>query len=205
MTQNPDTDKHKLTKVFMEFMNNAQERINLTTGSLYFDLPSHDKKERERETYNKKLFRSIFAATGRGVKLNLIGNGIDGGYGEMSNMINRLKMRSRFQFKPIHKTIYSILTSWLDKGAAKKNQPYLEYVQKLPNARAWSVFQYMHSKMMQIDRVATMVSSYNLEEWSGDKSHETSLICMDEGLSREMDKSFLRDFANSVPVAVTSK
>lgn len=205
VTQNPDTDKHKLTKVFKEYINHSQERMNLTTGSIYFDLPEHDEKERARDTFNKQLFRDIFAATARGVKLNIIGNGIDGGYGEMSNMINRLKMRSRFEFKPIHKTIYSILTGWLDKGAAKKNQPYLEYIQKLPNARAWANFQYMHSKLMQIDRVANMVSSYNLEEWSGDKSHETSIICLDESLSKEMDESFLRDFANSVPAAVTSK
>lgn len=205
VSQNPDTDKHKLTKVFMEYMNQAEERINLTTGSIYFDLPSHDEKERARDTFNKKLFRSIFAATDRGVKLDIIGNGIDGGYGEVSNTFNRLKLRSRFQFKPIHKTIYSILTGWLDKGAAKKNQPYLEYIQKLPNARAWAGFQYMHAKMMQIDRVANMVSSYNLEEWSGDKSHETGIICLDENLSRQMDESFLRDFANAVPAAVTSK
>lgn len=205
VTQNPDTDKHKLTKVFMEYMNNAQERINLTTGSIYFDLPTHDAKERARETYNKKLFQTIFAAADRGVKLDIIGNGIDGGYGEMSNMINRVRLKERFNFKPIIKTIYNIITSWLDKGAAKKNQPYLEYIQQIPNARAWANFQYMHSKMMQIDRVASMVSSYNLEEWSGDKSHETGIICLDESLSREMDESFLKDFANSVPAAVTSK
>lgn len=205
MLQNPDTDKHKLTKVFTEYFDAAEERMNLTTGSIYFDLPSHDAKERARETYNKKLFRSIFAATERGVKLDIIGNGIDGGYGEVSNMINRIKMKSRFDFKPIHKTIFSILTGWLDKGAAKKNQPYLEYIQKLPNARAWANFQYMHSKMMQVDRVVNMVSSYNLEEWSGDKSHEGAIICLDESLSRQMDESFLRDFANSVPASVTSK
>lgn len=202
MTQNPDTDKHKLTKVFKEYINNAEERMNLTTGSIMFELPTDSEKEKARDTYNKQLFRSIFAATNRGVKLDIIGNGIDGGYGEVSNMINRLKMRSRFQFKPIHKTIYSILTGWLDKGAAKKNQPYLEYIQKLPNARAWAGFQYMHAKMMQIDRVTNIVSSYNLEEWSGDKSHETAIICQDESLSREMDESMLRDFANSVPAVV---
>ena len=205
VTQNPDTDKHKLTKVFMEYINNAQERMNLTTGSIYFDLPSHKPKERARETFNKKLFKSIFASAERGVKLDIIGNGIDGGYGEMSNMINRVRMKERFDFKPISKLLYGIITSWLDKGAAKKNQPYLEYISKQPNARAWANFQYMHSKMMQIDRVANMVSSYNLEEWSGDKSHETGIICLDESLSREMDESFLKDFANSVPAASTSE
>ncbi len=205
VTQNPDTDKFKLTKVFMEYINNAQERMNLTTGSIYFDLPTDKPKERARETYNKKLFRSIFASAERGVKLDIIGNGIDGGYGEMSNMINRVRMKKRFDFKPISKLIYGIITSWLDKGAAKKNQPYLEHISKRPNSRAWANFQYMHSKMMQIDRVANMVSSYNLEEWSGDKSHETGIICLDESLSREMDESFLKDFANSVPAATTTK
>jgi phosphatidylserine/phosphatidylglycerophosphate/cardiolipin synthase-like enzyme len=203
--QGPQGDDALLSKVFIEHMNVAENRLNMTTGSIYFDLPEHDEKERARDTWNKRFFRSVFAATERGVKLDIIGNGIDGGYGEVSNMINRLKMRSRFKFKPIHKTIMSIMTSWLDKGAAKKNQPYLEYIQKQPNARAWANFQYMHSKLIQIDRTVNMVSSYNLEEWSADKSHEMAVICMDKKLSGEMDQSFLRDFVNSVPAAITKK
>lgn len=201
--QGPQGDDALLTKVFMEHIERAESRLNMTTGSIYFDLPEHKEKERARDTWNKRLFRSVFSATSRGVKLDIIGNGIDGGYGEVSNMINRIRMRKRFDFKPLHKTLMTIMTSWLDKGAAKKNQPYLEHIQRMPNARAWQNFQYMHSKLMQIDRTVNLVSSYNLEEWSADKSHEMSVICMDEKLSRQMDESFLRDFANSVPVALT--
>lgn len=203
--QGPQGDDALLSKVFIEHMNVAENRVNMTTGSIYFDHPDHDEKERARDTWNKRFFRAVFGATARGVKLDIIGNGIDGGYGEVSNMINRLKMRSRFKFKPIHKTIMSILTTWLDKGAAKKNQPYLQYIQQQPNARAWANFQYMHSKLIQIDRTVNMVSSYNLEEWSADKSHEMSVICMDKKLSGEMDQSFLRDFVNSVPAAITKR
>ncbi len=201
VSQSPDTDKHKLTKAFMEYINNAQERMNMTTGSIMFELPDDSDKEKSKETYNKELFKSIFAATDRGVKLDLIGNGIDGGYGEISNSLNRLKTKIRFSFEPIHRLFYSIMANLMNKSAAKKNQPYLEYIQNKPNARAWTNFEYMHAKLMQIDRVASMISSYNLESWSGDKSHETGIICLDESLSHEMDRSFLRDFANSLPAA----
>ena len=204
VTQAPGSDKHRLSKIFIEHFNHAEKQLNLTTGSISFALPTDKEKEQARETWNKRLFESIFAANARGARLDLIGNGIDGGYGEASNMINRLNHKNRFHFKPIMKTLYTIMTSWLDKGAAKKNAPYMEYIQSLPNARAWQNFQYMHSKLIQLDRTVSIVSSYNLEEWSADKSHESGVICMDERLNREMDRSFIRDFVNSVP-AVSQK
>lgn len=201
INQDPSTDKYKLTKVFMEHIDVAEKQLNMTTGSILFALPEDSEKEQKRETWNKKLFEHIFAASRRGVKLDLIGNGIDGGYGEISNTINRLKLEIRFQFHPLKKLFFSIISNWLNHRAAKKNQPYLEFIENQPNARAWSNFQYMHSKMIQIDRTMNIVSSYNLEEWSADKSHEAALLCLDEGLSHEMDRSFLRDFVNSVPVS----
>lgn len=84
--------------------------------------------------------------------------------------------------------------------AAKKNQPYLNYLETLPQTRVWTNFQYMHSKMIQIDRILNVVSSYNLEEWSADKSYESGVICFDKELSRQMDRSFITDFVNSTPV-----
>lgn len=97
VTQGPQNDENRLSKVFIELMQKAQNQINLTTGSIYFDLESHSQQERERKTWNKKLFNSIFSAAGRGVKIDLIGNGIDGGYGEVSNTFNQLKIKSRYE------------------------------------------------------------------------------------------------------------
>lgn len=201
MTQDPATDKYRLSKVFIAHINEAKERMNMTAGKLNFELPTDSEKKKAKESWNKNLFDSIFAKTESGVKLDIIGNGIDGGYGEISNMVNSSYLRRRFKFRPITKAIQRLVINSFDHGAAKKNQPYLEHLQKKDNVRAWSNFQYMHSKLIQLDRTMNIVSSYNLENWSADKSHEMATLCLDESLSHAMDRSFLRDFANSVPAA----
>jgi phosphatidylserine/phosphatidylglycerophosphate/cardiolipin synthase-like enzyme len=203
-TQDPTIDKFRLTKAFNALIDKAQERLNMTTGSIYFGLPTDSEKEKKRQTWNKKLFEHIFATTQRGVKLSVIGNGIDGGYGELSNSLNRSLLESKYKFEPLKKLFYKGVADLANKLAAKKNQPYLEYIQKLPHARAWSNFQYMHAKLIHIDRLLSIVSSYNLEEWSADKSYESASVCIDRKLNHQMDRSFMKDFVNSVPAASTS-
>ena len=203
MNQSPDTDKNKLSKVFIEYIQNAESHMSMTNGNtFYFDLPEHKDKERARDTWNKKLYRSIFSSVERGVKLDIIGNGIDGGYGEASNMFKRMYLKNRYQTNPFPQAIYSFLANFMDKAAAKTNQPFLEELAKKKNIRAWTHFQYMHSKKMQFDRLVTVISSYNLDEWSADKSHESAVVCMDDSLNKQMERSFLLDMVNSEPASI---
>lgn len=203
INQSPQTDKHKVSKVMIELVNTSQTRMSMTNGNVfYFDLPEHKEKERERETWNKRLFRSIFQATERGVKLDIIGNGIDGGYGEASNMFKKMYLKNRYRINPLPRTTSLVLADFMDKMAAKKNQPYLEFLAMVKNVRAWTHFQYMHSKKFQFDRIVNVISSYNLEEWSGDKSHESAVVCMDKNLSSQLERSILLDVVNSQPTGL---
>jgi hypothetical protein len=136
-----------------DFVNKSQSKMNMTNGNVfYFDLPEHKEKERKRETWNKRLFKSIFAATERGVKLDIIGNGIDGRCGEVSNMFKRMYLKNPYRINPIPRGTAFILADFMDKIAAKKNQPYLEFLTQVKNIRAWTHFQHMHSKKFQFDR-----------------------------------------------------
>jgi phosphatidylserine/phosphatidylglycerophosphate/cardiolipin synthase-like enzyme len=206
--QGPQHDKNRLSKTFIALSMMARENMNFTTGSIMFDHPLvHNRQERQRFTWNKTFFNSIFDNSDNGVKLNIIGNGIDGGYGELSNMLRRGlrkmggKKIKRIQFS---KLAAQAISTKADFSAAKKNYPYLEYVEALPNATAYSNFQYMHAKMLYYDRIVAVVGSYNLEEWSADKSHEAAVVCMDKKLNKQMDLSFVRDYVNSMPTKITS-
>lgn len=206
MNQSPSTDKYKISKVYIEMINHSESKLNMTNGNtFYFDLPEHKEKERNRDTWNKRLYRAMFAATERGVKLDIIGNGIDGGYGEASNMFKRGYLKNRYKVNPINKTVALLLADWMDHMAAKKNQPYLEFLASVKNTRAWAHFQYMHSKKFQVDRIVSAITSYNLDEWSADKAHESAVICMDKKLNQQLERSFLLDLANSTPAYKDTK
>ncbi len=118
-------------------------------------------------------------------------------------MMNRALSKNKFSFHPIKDFFYGMIARMANKKAAKMNQPYLEFVDNHVHSKAWANFQYIHSKLIFIDRLVSIIGSYNLEEWSADKSHEIAAVCMDDNLSRSMDISFLKDMVNSVPVTVT--
>jgi phosphatidylserine/phosphatidylglycerophosphate/cardiolipin synthase-like enzyme len=206
--QGPSHDKHRLSKTFIALSTVAEESMNFTTGSIMFDHPLvHNRDERARFTWNKVFFDSIFKNSDKGVKLKIIGNGIDGGYGELSNMIRRrIRKRGGKKIKRLQvgKLLARRLSRKADYKAAKKNYPYLEYIESLPNAEAYSNFQYMHAKLLYFDRIVSVVGSYNLEEWSADKSHEAAVVCQDKELSKQMDLSFVRDYVNSMPTKITT-
>jgi phosphatidylserine/phosphatidylglycerophosphate/cardiolipin synthase-like enzyme len=204
--QSPQSDKYKISKLMIELVDRSTSSMKMTNGNaFYFDLPEHKEKERERDTWNKRLFRTIHRATDRGVKLDIIGNGIDGGYGEASNMFKRMYLKNRYRINPLPRATSLLLADFMDRVAAKKNQPYLEFLAKAKNVRAWTHFQYMHAKKFQFDRLVSVVSSYNLDEWSGDKSHETAVVCLDESLAKDLERSFLLDIVNSQPAGLRKK
>jgi phosphatidylserine/phosphatidylglycerophosphate/cardiolipin synthase-like enzyme len=58
----------------------------------------------------------------------------------------------------------------------------------------------MHAKTMMIDNIATMIGSYNISGTSEKLSYEQVMVCHDEELAKEMQKSILQDILNSIPI-----
>lgn len=64
----------------------------------------------------------------------------------------------------------------------------------------WASAVYMHAKTMMIDNMATMIGSYNISAGSENFSYEQVMVCHDEELAKEMQKSILQDILNSIPI-----
>ena len=64
----------------------------------------------------------------------------------------------------------------------------------------WASAVYMHAKTMMIDNIATMIGSYNISGTSEKLSYEQVMVCHDEELAKEMQKSILQDILNSIPI-----
>ena len=50
------------------------------------------------------------------------------------------------------------------------------------------------------DRILASVGSYNFHHNSTDHAYESTSICLDENLNRELDKILVMDMANSIPL-----
>ena len=82
----------------------------------------------------------------------------------------------------------------------QKKYPTLKYLQQKENINTWMYFQYMDSKTFMIDWFVVSVGSYNLENWSSDRSQEAVLICQDKKLAKELEYQFILNKVNSTPV-----
>lgn len=200
--QGPQTDKNLISKVYLHYLKQVEHTVDMNTGKINFDL-NNQMNRTYSQGWHEEVWEQIFKLAENGRKINLISNGKDGGYGELSNHMKRkalLENDNKF-----YRSAFPTFAERLDKKAAKRNFPYLEYLQGLENFDVWFYFQYMHSKTIFLDRIVVSVSSYNLDSWSADKSHESALICLDKELAKQYEYNYVRDLCNSTPVPKKQK
>lgn len=68
------------------------------------------------------------------------------------------------------------------------------------NVHVWTHMSFMHSKIFYFDRIVASVGSYNFQHNATDQAYESTAICMDESLNRDLDKILVQDMANSIPL-----
>lgn len=68
------------------------------------------------------------------------------------------------------------------------------------NFHWWVYAQFMHSKTLMADNVWTIIGSYNINKTAEKSSHEMVVACYDRKLAEDMQKSFIVDALNSIPV-----
>ncbi len=200
--QGPQTDKNLISKVYLHYLKQVEQTVDMNTGKINFDLNNQINRTYSKG-WHEDVWKQIFKLAEKGRKINLISNGKDGGYGELSNHMKRktlLENDNKF-----YRSAFPTVAERLDKKAAKRNYPYLDYLQKLENFEVWFYFQYMHSKTVFLDRIVVSVSSYNLDSWSADRSHESALICQDKVLAKQYEYNYVRDLCNSTPVPEIKK
>ena len=200
--QGPRTDRFAVSKAMISYFKYAQNSIDITSGKIKIDMDNKFEVN-AYEGWSKRVWNELFSAAEDGIDINIINNGVDGGYGELSNYLKRKSLTNHHN-KFIAK-YYPRIAEKLDVKAAKRNYPALVYLQQKQNIDTWMYFQYMHSKTFMIDRFIVSVGSYNLDNWSADKSHEAILICQDKELAKTFEYQYTLDKVNSTPVILKNK
>jgi phosphatidylserine/phosphatidylglycerophosphate/cardiolipin synthase-like enzyme len=68
------------------------------------------------------------------------------------------------------------------------------------NFHWWASAIYEHSKTIMIDNKITIIGSYNINNTSENQSFEQALVCHDDNLAQQMQKTILVNQLNSIPI-----
>ncbi len=206
--QGPQKDKNAISKAYVKVIDAAQDHIYFVSQHIEYDttLPEG------HTSWETDIYKSLFSRGDAGVRIDLLANGIDGGFAEIGQNISAGKKSQRRLDKLARKfarqekrgeepgTFMSRLSTKLGLESTKKFGIYLDKVAQEDNFTAWMHFQYVHSKTLLIDNIMASVGSFNFEPYSAEKSHESTVLCYDQSLASELKADSIRDIVNSTPV-----
>ncbi len=212
--QGPQNDKHMLSKAYTEFFKQAKKELFFTSQHIEYDINGVDEDQEIHVSagWTEKMYHALFGAAKRGARIDLLANGIDGGFAEIGQNIAKgrdnpkreARRQKRFE-KQIAKgeepsTFMQRLSTKLGLKSTKKFMIYLDDVITRSNFNAWMHFQYIHTKAVLVDNVMSSIGSFNFEPYSADSSQESAVFCFDQSLNHQLKKDLIRDIVNSTPV-----
>ncbi len=185
ISQGPHDDRYKISKAYLSTFSLAEKSIDLTTQIVNFQ-----KNPLFHTKWSTKIYQKLFDKAKSGVHVDLVTNGIDGGF-----LKTYPKTDSPFEkfFTKGLNDITGYLNTLIRRGK-------LELLADKPNLDVWQHFQYIHSKVAIVDDVVTAIGSYNFETYSAEHSHETAVLCQDEGLTKALKDDLTLTIGNSTPL-----
>ncbi|MBI3544719.1 MAG: hypothetical protein HY075_15725, partial [Deltaproteobacteria bacterium] len=133
------------------------------------------------------------------VPVEFIGNGWDGGNGELTMVLDELAEKSEAR-------------GWLRVGNAfqkirladqrsQARQRYASYADFLSGSRVvWASFNFVHYKAWQFDHEGLWLGSANPTEDAFSGFYESGIYCLDAKLAEAADATIALDMANSIPI-----
>ena len=195
MIQFPRNQNLSIAEIMKVHAEHAEQSIVLTSPEIQFKIPA-----RKRSEGDHLIASLIDAARDRAVKVELISNGVDGGNGEFTEFMREKLEKAQEKDRWVLADFLDWVLSFQPQHNARNHRRYLLQLARVPHFRTWTHFNYIHAKQAFFDRVATFISSVNLDQASMDRNIEAGALCMDEKLSRQMEAQLALDLANSTPV-----
>jgi phosphatidylserine/phosphatidylglycerophosphate/cardiolipin synthase-like enzyme len=201
-----------LANTYSEFFRFARNELFLTSQHVNYDIDEMDDGDEENDDPATMMFQSIYDSASNGVNVNLLTNGIDGGFAEIGQNIamgrrdpKREVRRQQILASHIARgkepiTLLGRLSRYLGLKSTQKFRKYLDNGIAHPGFNAWMHFQYVHSKTVLIDNVLSSIGSFNFEPFSAEHSHESAIFCYDRQLAADLKTDYVRDIVNSTPV-----
>jgi phosphatidylserine/phosphatidylglycerophosphate/cardiolipin synthase-like enzyme len=198
LVQDRMASRNAIGPVLARYISEAKEHIFMTTPSVDFNLDQPRKKTKNQD----HIFDAfVEAAQKKGVKVDLIGNGLAGGMGDMTNFFERFMASEGMKDKELLKRLLLDLGIALSENGAKKDREHMLRLESLATeSHAWGYFQFIHAKTQLFDRTLAGVTSFNWDNHSGNINHEAGIFCLDRHLADQLEGQMVTDLVNSVPV-----
>ena len=191
VTSDPGLKDRKILPMYLAYAKAAQ-------NYLFFNQIDHRFQDVSGNSLGKRFLKEIISVANKNKKLRI------------DMLTNQWKLPTEIKLPEgagVRPTLFSFLVSnpgkliiempHLQIGTARKNIiPLLDGA----NLNWWASGIYMHAKTMMVDNLATMIGSYNINASSENISYEQVVVCHDEKLSQEMQKSIVQDLLNSIPI-----
>jgi phosphatidylserine/phosphatidylglycerophosphate/cardiolipin synthase-like enzyme len=204
--QAPYEDRHTIGKAYLKILENVQNHLVITDPA---KSDSYVSKRTDTpfigwfdnyEMFNA-LHTSVQNLAKKGLSLDYITTNINMAGNEHVAMMNE-KIRNQLSENNKLSADWSFLQIGLVNNYFGK--PHYENLMKdwMPfnNVHIWTHISFLHSKIFYFDRILASVGSYNFHHNSTDHAYESTSICLDENLNRELDKILVMDMANSIPL-----
>ncbi|MBL7716128.1 MAG: phosphatidylserine/phosphatidylglycerophosphate/cardiolipin synthase family protein [Bdellovibrionales bacterium] len=196
LVQGKQTERYRLSRMMIALLLASKSHVIMSSPTIQFDLA----RDPSEQNWIDFFWKTAIQRSNDGVNVQLLTNGIDGGYGEATMMIRRKVVAAEAKKKKLTTNMWKKIGLWIDRGAARTNREMIQDLsRRAPKMGIWNPFQYIHAKQLYFDRIMVGVSSYNLDKNSSETNQESGIYCMDENLSHQFDALLLRDMVNSIP------
>lgn len=179
------------------YASQASQRVLATTPKIKIN-----KKFKMKPTTLDSFWLELQKASNdRGVRIDLITNGIDGSGGDLTGPFRKWRDSAREKDKDFSERAAQALASALAIMDSKGNYKNVQRLYKLGKGfHAWNYLRYGHQKIQIYDRILTSIGSFNLDGQSVSGNQEGQMFCMDTQLTSQTEAALVRDFTNGTPV-----
>lgn len=208
--QAPYEDRHTIGKAYLLLLNHVEKNLTIedpvktdTYIARMSDAPLSERFD-NFEMFNR-LHLKVQELARKGKKINYITTNINMAGNENVAIMNE---RIKGQLEQGKNMWANWSLAKLHASNSYYGRPHYNNLMKdwmpFPNVHIWKHISFMHSKVFYFDRIVASVGSYNFQHNATDQAYESTAICMDESLNRNLDRILVEDMANSVPLIFSS-
>ncbi|MEQ1878271.1 MAG: phosphatidylserine/phosphatidylglycerophosphate/cardiolipin synthase family protein [Bdellovibrionia bacterium] len=186
LAQKPGGAKRDIETSLLQLARGANKSIFLSGVKI--------SERKDADTPSGRLLRTLKLKARGGLPVEYMGNGPEGGNGELTMVLNEWIQES--PYRPVREGL-RLLRDWDSRRTtAKHDKAYRDFLTE-PNMTVWNYAGFLHYKIWSFDSESVFIGSANLHDESWNDYYESGVLCKDKKLARELEKKLALDRANS--------